>query len=87
MNIGIMRKKKNNYEECIMNDYFKQLQKDNKPMSITLDQISDYKESVIREMESMGARSEDIALLDDIIVITSIQNHHQPKDLAWAMMQ
>ncbi|MBQ8316952.1 MAG: hypothetical protein IJX85_01290 [Lachnospiraceae bacterium] len=70
-----------------MNDYFKQLQKDNKPMSITLDQISDYKESVIREMELMGARSEDIALLDDIIVITSIQNHHQPKDLAWAMMQ
>ena len=44
-----------------MNDYFKQLQKDNKPMSITLDQISDYKESVIREMELMGERSEDIS--------------------------
>lgn len=82
-----MKIRKNYYEESDMNDYFKQLQKELKPMNISSEQIADYKEKVIREMELMGAVNEEIALIDDIIVLASIQNHHQPKDLAWAMMQ
>lgn len=82
-----MKIRKNYYEESDMNDYFKQLQKELEPINISSKQLSDYKENVIKEMKLLGARSEDVALIDDIIVLASIQNHHQPKDLAWAMMQ
>lgn len=50
-------------------------------------QIDDYKDSLITEMEKIGASEQEIGLINDNLVLNSIKNGRQPEDVAWAILQ
>lgn len=50
-------------------------------------QIDDYKDSLIMEMEKIGASEQEIGLINDNLVLNSIKNGRQPEDVAWAILQ
>lgn len=53
----------------------------------TLSQFDFYKQEVIKELISLGAKKEDLDLLKDEIIANGIRNQWSPKTVAWAIMQ
>lgn len=56
---------------------------------IEKDEMQQYRELVVEEMLKMGAKEEDIKLLQDAdgIINNSVALQREPKDVAWAIMQ
>lgn len=50
-----------------------------------LSQFDSYKQEVIKELISLGAKKEDLDLLKDEIIINGIRNQWSPKIVAWAI--
>lgn len=53
----------------------------------TSSQIDSYKQEVVKELISLGAKKEDLELLKDEMIINGIKNQWSPKTVAWAIMQ
>ncbi len=70
-----------------MYKYFEQLQLCADIRSVTEQEIYEYKNKVISEMKALGAREEDINLLNDEMIRCSIINNHKPYDTAWSLLQ
>ena len=70
-----------------MYKYFERIQSASPKKEVSEKQLHDYKKQVIAIMKSKGASDNDIKLISDTVVATSIRNNHVPEDTAWAMLQ
>lgn len=55
--------------------------------STSPEEISQYRNMVILEMEKMGATDQEIQLLCTETILNSIRNKRKPEDVAWAILQ
>lgn len=52
-----------------------------------ISKIKEFRESLLVEMEKMGATKGDFDLVCDAIIINAINNGRKAEDVAWAILQ
>ncbi len=55
--------------------------------TISQDEISSYRSSLIIKMKKIGASNNDLKLIHDATIRNSIRNNRNPDDVAWAILQ
>ena len=70
-----------------MYSYFEELIKSKEFKSVSDDDIFTYKKELFSELENMDAPEYIYDLVNNEMIETSIQNNHEPKEFAWAILQ
>ena len=70
---------------CYICEYSKQ---DNWPKTVQSElEFNEFKKELIKIMLQSGCSQEDLLLISDQLIVNSIRNNRNPKDIAFALMQ